>query len=143
MIKETWMMIEKKPIYPQRIRKIQGSFAFIEHRFLRNGFFASLDERERSLYLFFVLAADRHGLSYYGYDKICTLNGMILEDYILARDGLIDKDLIGFDGTLFQVLSLPEKTVENHGPLVSRNDMQQRDPATIRQLINQSFGGRK
>jgi len=29
----------------------------------------------------------------------------------MARDRLIDKDLIAFDGTLFQVLQLPEKPV--------------------------------
>jgi len=30
--------IEKNPIDPHRIRKITGSFAFIEHRFLRDRF---------------------------------------------------------------------------------------------------------
>jgi hypothetical protein len=34
-----------------------------------------------------------------------------LGEYLRARDGLIDKDLIAFDGHLFQVLSLPEKTL--------------------------------
>jgi len=29
----------------------------------------------------------------------------------MARDSLIDKDLIAFDGTLFQVLDLPSKHV--------------------------------
>ena len=28
-------MIEKSPLCPERIRKITGSFAFIEHRFVR------------------------------------------------------------------------------------------------------------
>jgi len=27
-------MMEKTPIIPQRVRRINGSFAFIEHRFL-------------------------------------------------------------------------------------------------------------
>jgi len=27
-------MIEKTPLCPKRVRKIKGSFAFIEHRFL-------------------------------------------------------------------------------------------------------------
>lgn len=35
-------MIEKTPLIPDRVRKIHGSFAFIEHRFLRDGFWASL-----------------------------------------------------------------------------------------------------
>jgi hypothetical protein len=34
---------------------------------------------------------------------------LTLEDYIQARDGLLKKDLIAFDGTLFQVLELPAK----------------------------------
>jgi hypothetical protein len=34
-----------------------------------------------------------------------------LDEYIAARDGLIEKDLIAFDGSLFQVLSLPPKSV--------------------------------
>ena len=34
--------MKKKVLQPDRIRKINGSFAFIEHRFLRDGFFESL-----------------------------------------------------------------------------------------------------
>ena len=101
-------MIEKTPLCPQRLRKITGSFAFIEHRFLRDGFFESLAHHELLLYLFLVLVADRKGLSYYSYDKICTLLRLSIEQYLWARDALIEKDLIAFDGTLFQVLSLPE-----------------------------------
>ena len=32
-------MIKKQPLNPERVRKTQGSFAFIEHRFLRHGFY--------------------------------------------------------------------------------------------------------
>ena len=55
-------MIEKTPLIPDRVRKIQGSFAFIEHRFLRDGFWAGLEHQELLLYLFMVLVADRQGL---------------------------------------------------------------------------------
>ena len=55
--------IEKKPLEPHRIRKIAGSFAFIEHRFLRQGFWSSLSHHELLLYLFLVIVADRNGLS--------------------------------------------------------------------------------
>ena len=135
-------MIRKTPIFPRRIRKIRGSFAFIEHRFLRDGFFASLDQPERSLYLFLALASDRQGLSYYGYDKICSINGMLLEDYIGARDGLIDKDLIAFDGTLFQVLSLPESPLQTPKPSLERSDEQRRGPAAIGEIMDKAFGRR-
>jgi hypothetical protein len=133
-------MIKKIPLVDDRIRKITGSFAFIEHRFLRQGFWQSLNHHELLLYLFLVLVADRQGLSYYCYDKICMLLRISVDDYILARDALIDKDLIAFDGQLFQVLSLPENPVSlRNQPLKSKKDMQGHDPATIRKLISQSL----
>lgn len=133
-------MIEKKPLDPDRVRKITGSFAFIEHRFLRDGFWASLDHHQLLLYLFLIIVADRHGLSYYSYDKICTLIRISVDDYIVARNALIDKDLIGFDGYLFQVLSLPDQLVApGRKALKDQKDMQKHDPATIHQLIAHSF----
>ena len=104
-------MIQKKLINTQRVRSISGSFAFLEHRFLRDGFLSSLSHYELLLYVFLVLAADRRGLSYYSYDKICEVLKIDLSDYLAARDGLLGKDLIGFDGALFQVLSLPAKPI--------------------------------
>ena len=101
--------IETSPLEPDRIRKITGSFAFIEHRFLHDGFWGSLDHHQLLLYLFLIIVADRNGLSYYSYDKICTLLRISVDEYILARNALIDYDMIAFDGYLFQVLSLPEE----------------------------------
>ena len=123
--------IEKKPLCPDRIRKITGSFAFIEHRFLRDGFWASLAHQELLLYVFLVLVADRNGLSYYSFDKICTLLRISVDEYIVARNHLIQKELIAFDGHLYQVLSLPPKPV-------APKDME--DPATIGQIIRKSLG---
>jgi hypothetical protein len=134
-------MIEKRPLCPERLRKITGSFAFIEHRFLRDGFWSSLSQHELLLYVFCVLVADRNGLSYYSYDKICTLLRFSLEDYLVARNALIHKDLIAFDGHLFQVLSLPQTPVrERHSALQSTTQMAQADPATIHQLIRNALG---
>lgn len=104
-------MLEKKILNPDRIRCIDGGFSFIPHRFLLEGFLASLNQQELLLYLFLVLASDRNGLSYYSYDRICTLLQFNLDEYIAARDNLIEKDLITFDGSLFQVLALPPKPV--------------------------------
>jgi len=102
-------MIKKKILNPDRIRKINGGFSFIPHRFLSQGFLADLRQKEILLYLFLVIASDRYGLSFYSYDAICTLLELDLDQYINARDSLIDKGLIAFDGTLFQVLDLPAK----------------------------------
>ena len=134
-------MIIKRLICPERVRKITGSFAFIEHRFLRAGFWDALSHYQLLLYLFLVVVADRNGLSYYSYDKICTLLKVSVDDYIAARDALIDKDLIAFDGSLFQVLSLPQKPCRSDPTaLKTAKDMQTHDPATINQLIKKSLG---
>lgn len=102
-------MIKKKVLNSERIRRIDGGFSFIPHRFLMEGFLASLNQRELLLYLFLIMASDRNGLSFYSYDAICTLLELSLDEYIASRDSLIEKDLIAFNGTLFQVLDLPQK----------------------------------
>ena len=133
-------MIRKTILNPERIRKIRGSFGFVEHRFLRSGIFSSLSREERSLYLFLVLAADRNGLSYYSFDRICKITVMSEDEYIEARNGLIDKDLIAFDGYFFQVLSLPEKTFDDSpGPIRSQEDLERYDPATFCQMIRNEW----
>ncbi len=132
--------IQRTPIVPQRVRSIGGhSFAFLPHRFLREGFFASLAPDQLRLYLLLVLAADRNGLSFYHYDSICSLLEIPLEVYIRARNALIDKDLIAFDGTRFQVLSLPDKPrFDNSAPL-THEPWEDDDPATIRALVRRSL----
>jgi hypothetical protein len=132
-------MIKKKPLFRHRVRKIDGSFAWISHRFLRQGFWGSLSHHELLLYFFLVMAGDRQGISYYSFDKICSLVAITPDEYILARNSLIDKDLIGFDGRLFQVLSLPEEVTDSSSALVTAKDMEQHDPATIHRMITKSL----
>ena len=105
-------MIKKKVLNPQRLRQINGGFSFIPHRFVLDGFLATLDQKELLLYLFLVMVSDRNGVSFYSYDRICTLLELNLDQYIASRNSLIEKDLIAFDGTLFQVLSLPHKPAD-------------------------------
>jgi hypothetical protein len=134
-------MMEKSPLCPERVRKITGSFAFLEHRFIRDGFWTSLSHHELLLYVFLVLVADRNGLSYYSFDKICALLQLSLDDYLIARNALIKKDLIAFDGHLFQVLSLPpQPMLQPARPLHSAQHTAQADPATIRHIIRHSLG---
>ena len=131
-------MIKKKILDDSRIRRIDGGFSFIPHRFLADGFLACLQPQELVLYVFLVLAADRYGLSYYSYDRICSPLHLSVEQYITARDGLIKKDLIAFDGTLFQVLELPQKP--SQVPTPSRRSGNE-IPVPIAQLIQQSLKG--
>jgi hypothetical protein len=106
-------LIQKKVLRPDRVRKIQGGFSFIPHRFLTDGFVSALSQKELLLYFFLVVVSDRHGLSFYSYDVICSLLEICVDDYIMARDGLIKRDLIAFEGTLFQVLDLPQKPAKH------------------------------
>jgi len=126
-------MTVKRILIPERLRSIKGGFGFIAHRFLTDGFFACLEREELLLYFLLVLVSDRHGLSFYGYDAICSLLKISLEEYIEARNGLIEKDLVAFDGRVFQVLELPQKVPECFGG--------QQNPARIRQLIEESLQG--
>jgi hypothetical protein len=80
--------------------------------------------------------ADRDGLSFYPYDKICSQLTIDVDAYVLARDGLINKDLLAFDGTFFQVLSLPTEVVRTKHLLQNKADMKREDPATIHQIIH-------
>jgi hypothetical protein len=134
----------RSPIRPDRVRSTHGGFAFVPNRFLHGGFFASLGHPERSLYLFLVLAADRQGVSYYHHDRICSTLEITLDEYLLARDSLITKDLIAFDGSRFQVLSLPASPiVRPRPPLLTQDDLDAADPATIRQLLTRELGTRR
>ncbi len=125
-------MIKKKILNPLRVRQINGGFSFIPHRFVLDGFLAALGQKELLLYLFLILASDRFGLSFYSYDTICTLLELSLDEYIASRNSLMDKDLIAFDGTLFQVLDLP-------GKLPDRQEREVRSP--VDKLIQQTVKG--
>jgi hypothetical protein len=131
-------MIPKKVLNPQRVRQINGGFSFIPHRFVLDGFLAALGQKELLLYLFLVVVSDRNGLSFYSYDSICTLLELNLDEYIAARDSLIKKDLIAFDGALFQVLELPQKP--SQVPTPSRRS-ENENPVPIARVIQQSLKG--
>lgn len=129
--------LTREPIVAERLRRTgRDGFAFIPNRFLRDGFFSSLNRDELAVYLFLVLAGDRNGISFYRYDSLCSVLEMTLERYIAARNALIEKDLIAFDGTRFQVLSLPERPlVTARRSLTTATDLAEHDPATIRSAI--------
>ena len=133
--------MHKAPLIPERVRRLKDSFAAIEHRFLRDGFWQSLSHHELLLYFLLVLVGDRFGVSFYSYDRITTLLHLHLDEYIQARDALIAKDLLAFDGHLFQVLSLPETPMSPPVRLLKTpEDMLEKDPATIHRTICEALG---
>ena len=133
------IMIKKKILKPDRIRRIDGGFSFIPHCFVADGFLATLNQRQLLLYLFLCLVSDRYGLSFYSYDVICSLLELSLDQYIEARDALIKKNLIAFDGTLFQVLALPEKPILNTMSKPDRRCCSKQQPTPIAQVLKHAL----
>ena len=100
---------------PQNVRRISGSFAWIDHRLLRGGYLEDMTHAEMALYLFLVLAADRHGVSFYRKEKICDFVALDFHQFEVARDRLIGAKLIAFEpysaftpNGYYQVLAVDE-----------------------------------
>lgn len=106
--------MKKKILIPGRVRSIKGGFSYIPHRFFPGGFIASLNQQKLLLYLFLIIVLQ-----------------FTVDDYMEARRGLMDKDLIAFDGSFFQVLDLPSEPV--------RVSESKEDPATVAKFIMQSL----
>jgi len=82
---------------PNLVRRIEKSFAWIDHRLLRNGFLQVMTHQEQVLYLFLVLVADRHGVSFYRKEKICDILGLDWGEFEVARDRLMNLKLLAFE----------------------------------------------
>ena len=104
-------MSVKQLLRPDRIRKIEGSFSWIDHRFITEGFLRDLSTIEIVLYLFLVAVSDRNGLSFYHNDRIATLLKIDLASLGKAREGLVLRSLLAYDPPLYQILSLPPRPV--------------------------------
>jgi len=99
---------------PDHVRSIRGSFAWLDHRLLREGHLQRLTLEDLGVYVFLVLVADKQGVSWYNHEKICLALALSWEEFREARDRLIERDLIAFepfhrggvDG-YYQVLSVP------------------------------------
>lgn len=120
----------KRLLNPSRVRKIEGSFSWIDHRFITGGFLSDLSCVEILLYFFLVSVSDRNGISFYHDDKICSLIKIGLTSLGEAREGLIGKSLLAYEHPLYQVLSLPpqpvrpltrEQIIEQHRERTSLN----------------------
>lgn len=108
---------KRKPLIPRPdlVRRIENSFGWVDHRLLRRGHLQRLALEDIALYLFLVLAADRHGVSYYHKEKICTILRLSWDQFESARHNLIEKGLIAFRpftrfdvNGFYQLLPLPE-----------------------------------
>ena len=96
----------RKPIMPQRQRRIPPQFSWVDHRLVRDGHVQGRSARALSLYLFLVTVADAEGLSWYSEAALCrhlSWNGADLQN---ARAELQQAGLIAYRDPLYQVLDL-------------------------------------
>jgi hypothetical protein len=103
--------MQKKILCPDRIRKIQGSFSWIDHRFITDGFLSDLTPIEILLYFFLVAVSDRQGISFYHDDRICRLLKIDLAHLGTARSSLLHRSLLAHQSPIYQILSLPDQPV--------------------------------
>jgi hypothetical protein len=102
-------MIHKRPLNSQRLRLLPPSgFGWIDHRFLREGYFQRCTPGALALYSLLVCAGDSQGLSFYGEARTAELLGLDLPALRSARAELIAAELIAFERPLCLVLALED-----------------------------------
>ena len=105
-------MLKQRPEPPQpdRIRSIHGSFGWIDHRFLRQGFDQGLTRLEKLLYFVLIAVSNRDGVSFYSDERLWeALDVRHGHELFGARDELVARDLIAFKDKIYQVLDLPAR----------------------------------
>lgn len=122
--------MDKRIMQAHRKRLIEGSFGWIDHRFIREGYIKALSGAEILLYFFLAVVSDQNGISFYGPDRVMTLLKVNEADYFQALAGLEAKDHICRQGNKIQLLSLPPATPgasaldqKRHGQLMSLADI--------------------
>lgn len=93
---------------PDRLRSRHGSFGWIEHRFVRQGFLEGLHHPEALLYVFLAIVADERGISFYSQERIRQLLGIPHAHTLQgAISELVNRDLLAHRSGIYQVLDLP------------------------------------
>ena len=98
----------RKPIRPDRLRRIPASFSWIDREILHRGILAGLSQEEILLYFFLVLVAGPEGKSFWSYQRIGKHLKLTADEVCAAARSLIQRDLVAFEYPTFQVLALPD-----------------------------------
>jgi hypothetical protein len=125
-----------------QIRRITGSFSWLDHRLISDGHLLAMTPEEMLLYFFLVLVGDKNGVSFYCDDTICTILKFDAADFIGARDRLVEKAFIAWDNGRFQVLQLPSYS----RPLVPKRTASMRisrgQPESLAQIFQKMANNR-
>src|SRR5215471_7323097 len=97
-----------QPPRPDRRRSIRGSFSWIDHRFLREEFDQGLTRLEKLLYFLLVAVSNVDGVSFYSDARLAELLDIRFPHELYgARNELVARDLIAYEGGIYQVVDLP------------------------------------
>jgi hypothetical protein len=99
-----------QPPRPDRRRSIRGSFSWIDHRFLREGFDQGLTRLEKLFYFVQVAVSNQDGVSFYSDARLAELLDIRFPHELdVARKELVARDLIAYEGGIYQVLDRPAR----------------------------------
>ena len=100
-----------QPPRPDRRRQIRGSFSWLDHRFLREGFDQGLTRLEKLFYFVLVAVSNQDGVSFYSDARLAELLDIRFPHELDgARKELVARDLIAYEGGIYQVLDLPVRS---------------------------------
>jgi hypothetical protein len=111
--------MEKRLLYPQRLRKLPAQFSWIDQRLVRDEHIDRLSHGAAALYLFLSTVADKNGLSYYSDRSLCRRLQMQSLQLASARAELVGADLIAYQAPLYQLLSLDAPPATQRGGMYS------------------------
>ena len=101
------MMMRKKILRADRLRRVPGQFSWIDQRLVREDFLRRGEPAAWALYLVLVIVADAQGLSYYSERTLSRLLRLEPQQVVRARQQLMAADLLAYDPPFYQVLALP------------------------------------
>lgn len=99
---------------PDLVRRPPRSFAWLDHRLLRDGHLETMEHEQIALYFFLVLAANRDGVSYYRRERICRVLSLEFLEFDRALRGLVSRGYVAYKprssrdpNGFYQVLPVP------------------------------------
>ena len=104
------------PLQPDRLRTLERPFGWIPFRMLTSGRLQQLSRNAKLLYFFLCLVADARGISFYGDVRLGQLLALAPPELRHARGELCRRDLLAFDGRVYQLLSLPSEAPRPESP---------------------------
>jgi len=100
-----------KPLRPDRVRHLETPFGWTPLRMLTSGLLAELSTEAKLLTFFLSLVSDRQGLSFWGDERVSEQMGLSFGELSKGRAELCQRDLLAYNGWLYQLLPLPDWVV--------------------------------